>query len=47
VRKNIGGTGSQISVSLGQITNQEVLQQLFRCNVKVGGVSDFARDNLE
>jgi hypothetical protein len=46
VRKDIGRSSPQISETLCKIADQEVLEQLLGEEIKVGGVTDFASNNL-
>lgn len=46
VGKNVGGASTQVSVPLGEITNEQVLQQLFGQAVEVRGVPDLSSDDL-
>lgn len=44
--ENVRGTGPQVTIPLGQVSDEQVLQELFGESVKVGGVPDFAGNNL-
>lgn len=46
VSKDVGATRAKVTVPLGKVTDEEVLEQLFGERVKVRGVPDFAGDDL-
>jgi hypothetical protein len=47
VGENVRGPGAQVSVALGEVANEEILQELTGEVVKVGWVPNLSSDNLD
>ena len=46
MRKDVGRPGTQITVSLCQVADKQVFQKFLGENIKIGGISDLACDDL-
>lgn len=46
MRKDVGGARAQVAVALGEVSHEQILEELLGESIKVRGIPDLSSDDL-